>query len=356
MKKILTGCLIVAVIAMIGFGVAGVLRVSRDEPMIDNAGNYLDRRANCRGSAIAITNKSPYVPPTNGELTAAQVERFVAVQTRVRDELGTRWTEIETKSAQIRDKTSENQRDLTFAEFTSVFSEIGSIYMEARRAQVNALNVQRFSDGEYTWVRRRVYEAAGVEIAGGIDLSKIEDLAREGAMRSNVKLPDMPKPKCPKRTSSSSSRTSPRSRSGCRWRCWDSERRRDPGSGIRDPVSNTGMLEVRSLTKYYGALPALRDASFIARPGQILGYLGPNGSGKSTTVRMLVGLMEPTLGRSAVERQVDLRRPAGYRSSSATFLKSRFSTPTSPHPNICAWSAVFAAWKMPCSTRRSSAS
>ena len=56
------------------------------------------------------------------------------------------------------------------------------------------------------------------------------------------------------------------------------------------------MLEVRSLTKYYGPLPALRDASFIAKPGQILGYLGPNGSGKSTTVRMLVGLMEPSNG------------------------------------------------------------
>jgi ABC-2 type transport system ATP-binding protein len=56
------------------------------------------------------------------------------------------------------------------------------------------------------------------------------------------------------------------------------------------------MLEVRSLTKYYGALPALRDASFVAKPGQILGYLGPNGSGKSTTVRMLAGLMEPTSG------------------------------------------------------------
>jgi ABC-2 type transport system ATP-binding protein len=56
------------------------------------------------------------------------------------------------------------------------------------------------------------------------------------------------------------------------------------------------MLEARALTKYYGALPALRDASFVARPGQILGYLGPNGSGKSTTVRMLVGLMSPTSG------------------------------------------------------------
>ena len=78
------------------------------------------------------------------------------------------------------------------------------------------------------------------------------------------------------------------------------------------------MLEVRSLTKYYGALPALRDASFVARPGQILGYLGPNGSGKSTTVRMLVGLMEPTSGevlwkgKSIFEDLPSYRRRLGY--------------------------------------------
>jgi ABC-2 type transport system ATP-binding protein len=78
------------------------------------------------------------------------------------------------------------------------------------------------------------------------------------------------------------------------------------------------MLEVRSLTKYYGALPALRDASFIAKPGQILGYLGPNGSGKSTTVRMLVGLMEPTSGevlwqgKSIFDDMPAYRRRLGY--------------------------------------------
>jgi len=78
------------------------------------------------------------------------------------------------------------------------------------------------------------------------------------------------------------------------------------------------MLEARSLTKYYGPLPALRDASFIARPGQILGYLGPNGSGKSTTVRMLVGLMEPSSGdvlwkgRSIFEDLPGYRKQLGY--------------------------------------------
>jgi ABC-2 type transport system ATP-binding protein len=78
------------------------------------------------------------------------------------------------------------------------------------------------------------------------------------------------------------------------------------------------MLEARSLTKYYGALPALRDASFVARQGEVLGYLGPNGSGKSTTVRMLVGLMTPTSGdvmwhgRSIFEDLPAFRRLVGY--------------------------------------------
>jgi ABC-2 type transport system ATP-binding protein len=56
------------------------------------------------------------------------------------------------------------------------------------------------------------------------------------------------------------------------------------------------MLEVRNVTKRYGALTAVRDVSFTVRPGEVLGYLGPNGSGKSTTVKMLAGLMPPTFG------------------------------------------------------------
>jgi hypothetical protein len=196
-KKILVGCLIVLVIAVIGFSVAGFYAFRWARPMIESTANYLERARELSRLSDRITNKAPYVPPESGELTAVQVERFVAVQTRVRDELGDRWAEIETKSAEIRDKTQANQRDLTLAEFTSVFSDLAAIYTEARRAQVNALNVQRFSDGEYTWVRRRVYEAAGMEIAGGIDMSKIEDLAREGALKSNVKLPDIKKPDVP---------------------------------------------------------------------------------------------------------------------------------------------------------------
>ena len=56
------------------------------------------------------------------------------------------------------------------------------------------------------------------------------------------------------------------------------------------------MLELAAVTKFYGALPAIRDVSVTLGPGDVLGLLGPNGSGKSTTVKMLVGLLSPTSG------------------------------------------------------------
>jgi ABC-2 type transport system ATP-binding protein len=56
------------------------------------------------------------------------------------------------------------------------------------------------------------------------------------------------------------------------------------------------MLEARELTKSYASVPAVKDVTFSLSTGQVLGCLGPNGSGKSTTVKMLIGLLEPTRG------------------------------------------------------------
>jgi ABC-2 type transport system ATP-binding protein len=50
------------------------------------------------------------------------------------------------------------------------------------------------------------------------------------------------------------------------------------------------------VTRRYGGVTAVRNVSFTIRPGNVIGYLGPNGSGKSTTVKMLAGLIPPTLG------------------------------------------------------------
>jgi len=57
------------------------------------------------------------------------------------------------------------------------------------------------------------------------------------------------------------------------------------------------MLQARDLTKTYASIPAVKDVTFSLESGQVLGCLGPNGSGKSTTVKMLIGLLEPTHGK-----------------------------------------------------------
>jgi ABC-2 type transport system ATP-binding protein len=56
------------------------------------------------------------------------------------------------------------------------------------------------------------------------------------------------------------------------------------------------MLDARGLTKYYSAIPAVKNLTFSLRRGGVLGLLGPNGSGKSTTVSILAGLLEPSGG------------------------------------------------------------
>ena len=197
MKKVLAGCLIVIVIAFVGLGVAGYYAYRAARPMLDSAGDYMARARELASLGDRIANKKPFIAPAKGELTQSQVERFIAVQTRVRSELDNRWSQIEAKSAEIQRKTRNDTSDLSLTELTSVFSDLTSIYLEGRRAQVSALNVHKFSDGEYAWVRLRVYEAAGMHIAHGIDLSAFEDLARDGAQKTGMKLPDMAMPEVP---------------------------------------------------------------------------------------------------------------------------------------------------------------
>ena len=78
------------------------------------------------------------------------------------------------------------------------------------------------------------------------------------------------------------------------------------------------MLELTGVTKYFGALAAVRNVNFTARPGEVLGYLGPNGSGKSTTVKMVTGLLTPSSGtltyrgRDIQQELLQHRRRIGY--------------------------------------------
>lgn len=60
------------------------------------------------------------------------------------------------------------------------------------------------------------------------------------------------------------------------------------------------MIRAQSLTKRYGEKTAVDAIDFTVEPGKVTGFLGPNGAGKSTTLRMIVGLDEPTAGTAEV--------------------------------------------------------
>ena len=60
------------------------------------------------------------------------------------------------------------------------------------------------------------------------------------------------------------------------------------------------MIDVRELTKDYGAKRAVDGVTFTVEPGVVTGFLGPNGAGKSTTMRLILGLDAPTAGSVTV--------------------------------------------------------
>lgn len=60
-------------------------------------------------------------------------------------------------------------------------------------------------------------------------------------------------------------------------------------------------IEIRELTKEYGATRAVDHLTFDVHPGRVTGFLGPNGAGKSTTMRLLLGLDRPTSGTATLD-------------------------------------------------------
>ncbi|OKL41299.1 gliding motility-associated ABC transporter ATP-binding subunit GldA [Pontibacter flavimaris] len=77
-------------------------------------------------------------------------------------------------------------------------------------------------------------------------------------------------------------------------------------------------VEVKNLTKIYGAQRAVDDISFTVEQGQILGFLGPNGAGKSTTMKIATCYLPPSAGtvvvagHDVVQDPIAVRRNVGY--------------------------------------------
>jgi len=172
MKKFVLGCLGVLVLLTIAGGIAGYMFIYRPAKAFVSS---FAQMAEIPKIESQVKNKASFTPPGNGELTAAAVTRFVAVQKTLKDRLGARVTSLDAKYEALNKSKNGNT---SLADGLSALRDLGSLIVDAKRLQVEALDQQGFSVAEYDWTRKTVYQAAGVPL--GADFQEIIRKAQAG--------------------------------------------------------------------------------------------------------------------------------------------------------------------------------
>ena len=74
------------------------------------------------------------------------------------------------------------------------------------------------------------------------------------------------------------------------------------------------ILELRHISKHFGAIEAVKDVSFSLNAGEVIGLMGDNGAGKSTLVKMIAGNFRPSSGQLLMDGQeIVMHRPVEAR-------------------------------------------
>jgi len=99
-----------------------------------------------------------------------------------------------------------------------------------------------------------------------------------------------------------------------------------PFPGARHEASSPGAIAIgaRGLGKSFGAFHAVSDVNLEVRPGEVYGLLGANGAGKTTTIKMLCGLLEPSVGEVELAGERGTLRSEAVRQQ-VGYMSQRFS-------------------------------
>ena len=152
----LIGCGAVALIGLIVVGALVWWFAARPIAQIAQAAQSVSRIAQIDAR---VTNRAAFVAPANGELAEEQLERYVAVLRRVRDDLEGRYRTLEARYAEIDGRRPE-WTDIP--RLASAYADFLGLLVEAKESQVAALNAEGFSLEEYAWVRSTTLSAAGL--------------------------------------------------------------------------------------------------------------------------------------------------------------------------------------------------
>jgi hypothetical protein len=173
MKKLAIGCAVILALAMVGVGVASYAAYRK----VSSAFAGFAELGSLPELERSIRNQRPFAPPANGEPNRAQIEHLVEVQGTVRMRLGARAEEMDRRYKRLLAKDRATAVDAP--EIISAYRDLAAAYMDAKRAQVDALNRAGLSIEEYRWTRSQVYAALGMPLMD-LDIARILEDVKEG--------------------------------------------------------------------------------------------------------------------------------------------------------------------------------
>lgn len=169
------GCLAVVVLVV---GVGGALAyryVGRPALATMNAARELARIPQIENR---VQNRASFSPPADGVLTQGQVDRYLRAANGIRTDLEVMGADLGARFEALEERNDARAvRDLAIA-----YAELVRLIVRAKEVQVEALNDERFSLGEYAWVRTQVLSAAGLATYQ-VDLTRVADASRDQVVR-----------------------------------------------------------------------------------------------------------------------------------------------------------------------------
>jgi hypothetical protein len=173
MKKLAIGCVVLIAVVAIG-GTIGSYMIYRK---VSSTVSGFAELATIPEIERSVTNRTPFRAPASGELSPAQLDRYLTVQRRIRTHLGARVNEFERRYRTLLAKDSATVTDAPA--LISAYRDLATGYVEAKRVQVDALNEAGLSLDEYRWVRRQAYTALGMPMMD-MDVAQLVQQVQSG--------------------------------------------------------------------------------------------------------------------------------------------------------------------------------
>lgn len=157
MKSLGIGCAVLAALVTLAIVLGSCFVVRKAKQFV---GGYA-QLAEIPALNEQVRNQAAYEPPNDGRMQAQQVEQYMAVQRGIHDRLGERFQALNEKYSQLSRDLDAQGRDANLGQSLGAMTDLIGLLMDAKRAQVDALNTAGLSLGEYQWVRQQTLMALG---------------------------------------------------------------------------------------------------------------------------------------------------------------------------------------------------